>query len=60
MTTFQLFQCTCGQGVLLRCTNTFTLMGKDGKEKHYIYTGVCPNCSRYIKEYIGKEKNDNE
>ena len=55
MTTFELFECTCKQAVLLRCTSTFTLMGKEGKEKHMIYTGVCPNCGKSIKRYVGKD-----
>lgn len=54
MTTYELFQCNCGQGVLLRCSSTYTLMVDGKKEKHFIYTGVCPNCGKYIKNYIGK------
>lgn len=56
MTTFELFECTCKQSVLLKCTSTFTLMNdKNVKERHMVYTGVCPNCGRYIKRYVGKE-----
>lgn len=59
MTTYELYECTCGQGVLLRCSSTYTLMVDGKKEKHFIYSGVCPNCGKYIKNYIGKEmKND--
>lgn len=52
MTTYELFECKCGQRVLLRNSSTYTLM-VDGKKKYFIYTGVCPNCGKYIKDHIG-------
>lgn len=55
MTTYELYECTCGQGVLLRCSSTYTLMVDGKKEKHFIYSGVCPNCGKHIKNYIGRK-----
>ena len=55
MTTYELFECSCGQRVLLRNSQTYTFMVDGKKEKHFIYTGVCPNCGKYIKDYIGRK-----